>query len=391
MTNLFEEVGTLEVVVGRGCISSYEIDKLKPTDIVLVSDREAGEPVSLLFNSQLLAEGEIVAVDGIFAVRVVKPVWNYSPLPFAGQPDDLMEMLEFRIRLASVKMRLSDLVGVSENSIINLGIEAKKENSLELTVANTAIATGTIWGSSSRQFGLQIETVSHRTGREFEVFTSGSVANGVKVTRDQDHIFLLDKFTKNQVQAVSIIHERFASNLHAMGMDQSEFHCTYVDQVSYANLLGSLDRDIICVLAESTNEIRKDVAYKSKRYVVQNEYMEHKLNNDQEKNLISKVSKLDNVPPLGSFLVFIKGSSSTATNASDPAYLKDFFTSLRNSWKQKYRMPFLAGTVIDEERYKTMFDGTEHMLVAGVGNTDGNIVMAYPTIIVSKIINVLGD
>jgi flagellar motor switch/type III secretory pathway protein FliN len=391
MTNLFEEIGTLEVIVGRGCISSYEIDNLKPTDIVLVSDREAGEPVSVLFNSQLLAHGEIVAADGIFAVRVVKPVWNNAPLPFAGQPDDLMEMLEFRIRLAAVKMRLADLVGVSENSIINLGIETKKENSLELTVVNFAIATGTIWGSSSQQFGLQIEAVSCRTGREFEVFTSGSVANDVSVTRDQDHIFLLDKFTKNQVRAVSIIHERFASNLNAMGADQSDFHCTYVDQVSYANLLDSLDQDIICVLAESTNDIKKGAAHKIKRYIVQNEYMEHQLDNDQKKKLTSKISKLDNVPPLGSFLAFIKGSSSIASNVSDPTYLKDFFTSLRNSWKQKYRMPFLAGTIINEERYKTMFDGTEHMLVAGVGNADGSIVMAYPTIIVSKITNVLGD
>jgi flagellar motor switch/type III secretory pathway protein FliN len=392
MKDVFDEIGTLDVIIGRGSITAYEIANLKPNDIVTVSDREAGDPVLVLFNSQYIAHGEIMSIEGIFAVRIIRPIWNPEPLPYHGQPDDLTEVLEFQIRLASVKMRLRDLEGVGENSIINLGVAAQQQNRLELAVARMVIATGTICRIEGHRFGIQVLDVTGGIGGDVTVFTSGSIASKEVESSDQYHIFSPDRFTKSRIRAVADIHERFAANLNAVTLgDVSDLHLQYVDQVTFADLLDSFENEPICVLADSVAAERRPEEASSRKYVVQNEHTELKHDDESISRLNDRQEALDSIAPLGAFLVFVATTGQLSSGVVESDFLVDIFTSLRNGWKQRYRMPFLKGTVIDAERCKQMFVETELMLVAGIEGDAEKMVVAYPIVNVAKIMSALDD
>ncbi len=391
MNNLFDEIGAFEIVVGRGSITAYEIDDLRVNDVVTVSDRETGDPVSVLFNSQLFAHGEILEIDGIFAVRIVKPVWNFERLPFGGHPDDLTEVLEFQIRLGSVKMRLRNLQGVGENSIISLGIRAQRENSLELTVAKTVVATGAVGRVEGHRFGIRIVEVKCRLGGPIAVFTSGSIVRDDVGPTDQHHVLIPDRFSKAQIKSIAEIHERFAANLNVIIGDMPGLRLQSVDQLRYAELLTSIAADVTCVIAVSARTMRGKEANREKTFVMQSEFAELKLDTGRVSDLNDRESRLDRASPLGSFLVFLGHGGELASRASDPAFLDDFFTSLRNGWKQRYRMPIIEGTTIEAERYKTMYVESEYFLVVEIVSDRENVVIAYPGINASKIMNATED
>ena len=345
----------------------------------------------MLFNSQMLAHGEIMVIDGLFAVRVVRPFWNHPPLPFSGQPDDVTEILEFQLRLAAVPMTLTDLAGVGENSIINLGIEASEENNLELVVAEAVIGIGTICHGGGHLFGIKISELSYRAGQSFPVFTSGTIVAEEVKHKGFHHIFVPNKFSKEQVWAVSIIHESVASNLNSIAGDLPDYHVAYVDQVAYHDLLDSLHEGDVCILAESASGLRKQREAYNTKYIVQSKFVNRKLTEKRIAELEGKGTEYDGTIPLGSFLVFIQKDGRMASRIAEGHFLQDFFTSLRNGWKQRYRMPAVVGSVIPREKYESMFIDSEHILIAGLKSDDDSIVAAYPSITLSKIMSVLED
>jgi hypothetical protein len=144
MKNLFDEPGVLDVVIGRGCLTAHEATHLAPGAYVRVSDRECGDDAYLFFNSHLIGTGEVCVIDGLLAVRVRKITWNPSPIPFAGEAEELFGVLESRIRLASVPFTMNDLSGIGPYSMIALGKKLTADRIAELTVAGVPVAVGTV-------------------------------------------------------------------------------------------------------------------------------------------------------------------------------------------------------------------------------------------------------
>ena len=60
----------LSVEVGSAGLSLAELLALEPGGLVEL-DRAASEPLDILANGALIARGEVVSVDGRFAVRVI--------------------------------------------------------------------------------------------------------------------------------------------------------------------------------------------------------------------------------------------------------------------------------------------------------------------------------
>jgi flagellar motor switch protein FliN len=61
----------LQVRVGESAMTVGELMQARQNE-VLVLDRSVDAPVDLLLEGQVVARGELVAVDGIFAVRITE-------------------------------------------------------------------------------------------------------------------------------------------------------------------------------------------------------------------------------------------------------------------------------------------------------------------------------
>lgn len=162
MKNLFSEPGILDVVVGRGCLTAYEAAHLTPGAYVKVSDRVPGDDVYLFFNSHLVGTGEVCVIDGMLAVRVRRITWNPSPIPFAGEAEELFGVLESRIRLASVPFSMNDLSGIGPYAVIALGKKLTADRIAELTVAGVPVALGTVGFVDDGKWALRIDEVYGR-------------------------------------------------------------------------------------------------------------------------------------------------------------------------------------------------------------------------------------
>ena len=60
-----------EAILGRGAITIGELDRLAPGE-TLTLDASPADPAEIHVNGKLVARGEIVTVDGRFAVRITE-------------------------------------------------------------------------------------------------------------------------------------------------------------------------------------------------------------------------------------------------------------------------------------------------------------------------------
>lgn len=68
---LLDEVSVdVEIRLGRATMTVKDMLSLQPGSVVEL-ERSVGEPVDVLLNGKPIAQGEIVAIDGRFGVRVL--------------------------------------------------------------------------------------------------------------------------------------------------------------------------------------------------------------------------------------------------------------------------------------------------------------------------------
>lgn len=393
MTNLFTEIGMLEVIIGRGSITAYEITRLKPGDVVKVTDREAGAPVSIAFNSQLFASGEILVTSGLFAVRIVKTGWNYPQLPFAGEVDDVAELLEFQIRLAAIPMTLKELIGVGEHTVINLGKEATQSASVELVVAKTPVATGHASHSAEKfRFGMRIEEVHHDGNESFDVYTSGSLdGTAVYDVKPLAYSGIPDKFTIEQIRSVSKIHERFAFNLCGSFGTLSDYHVAFVDQTGFGKLSEFTPNDAFCAIVEAMPLRQKAEISSNKKYVLQSASTKNRLSDDTVLELEMKERQYDQATPLKTMLCFYQSRGRFSQIVEDEAQWSLVLTALRNAWKLRFRMAPLGHTRTEKKADQSFYSEMEHMLVVGIEGHNESILLVYPSVYLERILDLLTD
>jgi flagellar motor switch protein FliN len=76
-TALGNEMLDLQIELGRTRIDRDEVQKLR-TGSVLPLDNAVGSPVDLYAGGRLIARGEVLAIDGKFAVRVLELHHQYA-------------------------------------------------------------------------------------------------------------------------------------------------------------------------------------------------------------------------------------------------------------------------------------------------------------------------
>ncbi len=68
---LYDVPFIVEAEMGRGMRTVRDILKIAAGSVIEL-DKEQGEPVDLLVNGTLIARGEVVEIDGNYAVRITE-------------------------------------------------------------------------------------------------------------------------------------------------------------------------------------------------------------------------------------------------------------------------------------------------------------------------------
>ncbi len=241
MEDFFNEKGTLTVSMGRGYISSFEAGVLKEGDIVRTS-KIAGETADAFFNGTFLCAGQIVVIDNTFGFRITDMDPSVEDYPVPSNPDDVIEVLPTMIRLAEIKVSLSELKGISYGSIINLGVEYVTDEDSELLAAGMPIARGRMT-VNGEYFAIRITSKFRTEFTESNVRTSGFIVDK-STEKIKDYNFTMpDWFTFESMQNLQSIHNLFIKNLKIRRNEFADYEVAVVDQCTFDEAVQALDQE----------------------------------------------------------------------------------------------------------------------------------------------------
>ncbi len=218
MASFLASDGVLSVSIGGGYLSAFELGTLKPGDVVR-STRQAGYPSTLRLNGFPIAPCEVVVLGGseryVFGVRVTSADAPQVQDPGPAARDDLLELLPFTVVLGSIRVPLSELRGVSRNTIISLDRVFTLEEDAELQVAGLKVADGKVV-VVEEELGIRLTRVSGERFEEQNIRASGHLLGEEDARRVKDYDFRRpDKFSRVAILKLTEIHRFFLRNLAA--------------------------------------------------------------------------------------------------------------------------------------------------------------------------------
>jgi flagellar motor switch protein FliM len=391
MQTIFHEKIRLSVVVGKGSLTAYEAATLKPGDVVTTSDRDAGEYASVYFNSQLAAYGEIFVVDDVFAVRIVKTAWRTSPVPYPGETDELAEILDTEIQLASISVSLHQMKGAGPYTVVNLGKKHTPRDNAELLVAGIPAALGTVC-FIGQGWAFRVSKVYHSAVRGATVHTSDSLIRKGQ-TAGELKIFDFtrpDKFSRDQLWTVQRIHARFIRNMAEISPVMSKYTVQIIDQLPYGEVLEKHGPGARSIIAEAASPKRPGPKKLPRAYYVEADDCGFPLAPETVEKLKTQAEITEIAPPFKSLVIFYKEESELAGWLRSHNVNDTVLPLLRNAWKQRISMKPLVGESADEDQARKLIQGNEMTLLVGLGPGDdgaNSFSIVYPYIYLQKVLN----
>jgi flagellar motor switch/type III secretory pathway protein FliN len=261
MQELDKAEGELELVLGSGWVSLYELGALAPGAIIL-STRLAGTGYELRFEGERLAEATAVILgegESHFLcaqIRSLERQGLVQPEPFRGI--ELTELLPFTIVLGSAKASLESLAGLGRMSVIDLGIEATGRQLATLMVAGIEAAKGVVC-VAGESMGLRVTEVLAAPSSSPPFRTAGrSLDPRHRFWKAKDYDFARpDCFTLPQIEALAGIHQDFLRAFASLcgGLpENARLHM--VDQLNFSEFAASLSEGELIVAAPCTTRQR---------------------------------------------------------------------------------------------------------------------------------------
>ena len=394
MGNVFNKTGSLEVSIGEGYLSAYEVSVLKPGDTV-VTEKLAAEGFSVCFNGHFVCTAEMVILDTTFGIRVTSLL---PPEDGAGVPrnaDDAIEMLPFFVRIGRIKISLADLAGVGPGSIINLDTPYSVDEDAELVVAGIPIAAGKV-GATYENMSLRITRIEdgpHEFGG-LEVRSSGSLLERDFVTRfTKDYNFKRpDKFSRNAIDRMAQIHDLFIRNLR-LKHDLFDEYTLTPDQMNFGELLGEIaGRSFHYLLLQNLPWSREqegvDTPAEGSRSVPKVDYFEpadaRYPASDESRALIHKYIMGEGRGMADGVFVIVTTEDPVSTLAEDEEKRRFLLASLRGAWKNIVGMNFQLSKQTDDVEQIRVINDNEMVLTLTASTKSGDaliaIVYPYPTL-----------
>jgi flagellar motor switch/type III secretory pathway protein FliN len=264
MEDIYGTKRKLTVSLGEGYLSSFELGRLSPGDVVRTT-KLAGAPATLLYDGEPMAECEVV-VSGVrgghgdvLGVRVCGMEWPRRGPPEPGIRDDLVEPLPTVLSLGSISVSLEELRGVAGGSIINLGAPFSLAQHAELLVTGVPVAAGELVVVGD-EFGLRVSKAFGPRRNDAAIRSTGFVLAGAEAAAQiKGYDFRKPPvLSRTGLGRFSQVHRSFAQNLKAKfpalaGGMQGEATLEGVEQCTYGEAREEMARsgDLPRMVAEN--------------------------------------------------------------------------------------------------------------------------------------------
>jgi hypothetical protein len=274
--------------------------------------------------------------------------------------------------------------------VINLDKPTNDGSQVELVVAGATVGHGRVCHVGRHRFGIELREVCATIERELPIRTTDVFVSESDAALPFEHLMLEDKFSKNQVRNVSLIHERFVANLREAFPSLSEWHVCCVDQVSFGDLTANWLQDTEVALLEAIPRRPRSEEGPGHRYYLEPDGAKRKLSAEAIARLADSQQASDRSSPLGR-IVFAWRRESELAGIVNAESWPIIIASLRNAWKQRYAMADVSARIIDHDGLAGTFTALEHFLVSqiGVRGTDRLATIAYPSVYVERIAGLL--
>ena len=397
MNSVFEEKGNLDVLIGHGFLSAFELSALKKGDVVQVA-RRPGIPYSIYFNDSFLCYGDAVVIDEMRGVRVTESLTNDHHAHRPGITDDVIELLPAKIRFGSIRLSLQELQGVSTGTIINLG--KKGGDDVELIVAGLVVASGkVVYLSAHDNMGMRISDVYGIEAGQFDVRTSGYHFDPeqTKIEVAEYDFLRPDKFTRDAIEKTKNIHETFLMNLRAMSRDFKDYQVSRVDQMAFHEFVDEVESDAVCMIGEcfSGPGRQKHGSVRSKARstsdftaFVQEEDSPLALDPEYFRKYGEWVREGD-IGRLRQFLISFEKECPLEFSEQDPQFHETIMTSLRNAWKSVADLSFTHTSIATNPQEAKIVPDNDMILFVKFEdsrNPGRGFVIVYPYISIEPIV-----
>ena len=391
MVNYFEQKGMLKVVLGKGFISAYELNKLTKGDIAIVTDRLCGEHAGLYFNNQLLGLGDIVISQGRIGFRIIDTGWSPSEVPFPGVVEEVTEILETEFVVCERTCSLEELKGIGKYSVIDFGSQEGNTRRITLYAAGIAAASG-ITIVLGENWGIRIDDAKKLGAIDLAVRTTQPPLSEEKV-KDYDYT-RPDRFSMEQFKTVNMIHERLIQNLHLLKTIDNLLCCS-IDQLTWGEWCQyNKEHNVIhqnIVIAGSTREMRGQSRSTSRIFFLPSrDLLDDGFITRKTAMYKAQYEANENALPFQSILVAFQGEKA-ASLIKESRGIVLFLSQLESSWREKLVAEFslISNT---EQIPEDFIDEYEMIMLVTIEVSDSGkdyIQFVYPYLYLQKVLHLL--
>lgn len=243
----------LTVLLGKTCLSKGELQNLSKGEIVVTFWKNT-DPVYLVWNGQIAATGHVIVWDDNVGFRVRKIETGSRPTIPVYKKNNLLDILELDLCLASQEADTEVLDRIEENTIIlfNKNID----DGGELRLNGEIIASGKVCKASlSGELGaLEIQRTSIPESLLAEHSNYQSTGNISNRKKQYDEVIYIDFRRPDNMSRISVrnmhrLNMMFAENLlYESENREADVRINRVDQLTFEEYLDTLkDRTVALV------------------------------------------------------------------------------------------------------------------------------------------------
>lgn len=200
-----------------------------------------------------------------------------------------------------------------------------------------------------------------------------------------------DMFSRDQIRALSLIHERFAEGLrdaHAAAI--SALHLNRVDQMTFADFRAEAGQGVSLLASAGAENQAANPAPEERRYFAQSRGASVKVDEAAAERIAGEARALETASPFSVILFFAPPGGTLAPFFADRDVLDGrILPALRDAWKQRVRMPVL-GERGDKAGPAPIRDDAMILLVDLVVEKGGEkLSLVYPSDLLRKVLRFL--
>ncbi|MBN1499906.1 MAG: FliM/FliN family flagellar motor switch protein [Spirochaetes bacterium] len=396
MQNLFTRTGILNVTLGKGYLSAYEVSNLKTGDVVR-SSLLAGHGCPVYFNGELFCRGEIVVSGGILGIMVSGFADEDSQPSFPGVADEVTEVLPFTVSLLNLEFSLNDLKGITVGSIIY----GQEENvPAQLSVAGFPAAKGKVV-VVDENFGIEITEILQEIEPLSKIRQSYYL---VDTAHDHRRIMYYDfrkpdMVSMNFIVSMGRIHDYFCRNMKIMFGNLDAYGVLEVDQQTLKEIFMSMKQKYTYYLFES-RPVSRNYVYSEKqnvldfpeiKYVAVSKNIETGLDAGRIES-ITEFLREEKKKPDKTVLICIPDGSSISQYDNAPEIEQFIINPLRSAWKNYVNLNFSFMKLAENQEDVKIIPENNMVVTVMIGNPespDDHCILIYPIAVLEPVIEIL--